>query len=72
MEEVVLRVGPAASGWEVECDRYLEPTYYRSGARAEEIARSLALHLTGTGCDVRLLIRDRSDRVVATHRYFGG
>lgn len=70
MHEVVLRVHPAAGGWWVDCDLPLEKTYFRSGARAEAVARSLAIHLSGAGHDVRLMVRDRGDQVVATHRYF--
>jgi len=70
MNEVVLRVQPAAGGWWVDCDLPIEPTYFRSGARAEEVARSLAIHLSGAGHEVKVEIRDRSELTVATQRYF--
>jgi hypothetical protein len=70
MTDVTLKVQPAAGGWWVDCDLPLEPTYFRSGARAEATARALALRLTDTGCDVRVVINDRAEQVVATHRYF--
>lgn len=69
MHEVVLKVHPAAGGWWVDCDLPLEPTYFRSGARAEEAARALALHLRGAGHDVRLQIRDQADHIVEVRRY---
>jgi hypothetical protein len=70
MVEVVLKVAPAGGGWWVDCDLPLEPTYFHSGAQAEQVARTLALRLTDSGRDVRLLVRDLSDQVVAIHRYF--
>jgi hypothetical protein len=71
MDEVVLKIRPAAGGWWVDCDLPLQPTYFRSGARAEETAQVLALRLSDAGLDVRVLIRDRTDQLVATRRYFG-
>lgn len=71
MKDMVLHVGPAGSGWGLACDGYLEPTYYRSGAEAERSARFLARHITGLGCDVQVLVRDRSECLIASHRYFG-
>ena len=70
MNDITFRVSPTISGWSVGCD-LLEPTYYRSGARAEAAARSLAIRLTDTGCNTRIVIRDLTHQVVATHRYFG-
>lgn len=70
MIEVTLKVGPAGEGWWVDCDLPLEPTYFHSGAQAERVARALALRLTDCGRDVRLFVQDRSERTVATHRYF--
>ena len=69
MREVVMSVLPAAEGWWVECDLPLEPTFYLSGARAEACARDLAVRLRDIGLDVRLLVKDRRERTVATHRY---
>jgi hypothetical protein len=69
MHEVVLKVHPAAGGWWVDCDLPLEPTFFHSGARAEEVARDLALHLRATGHDVRLTIRDATDQIVEVRRY---
>ena len=70
MDEVILRVGPAAGGWSVDCD-LLEPTFYRSGARAEAVGRELAAHLSGAGRNVRMLVSDRTERLVVSQRYFG-
>jgi hypothetical protein len=70
MQEVILRVTPAATGWSVYCDG-IQPTFFRSGGRAEGAARRLAIELSGLGNDVRLMVQDRAEQVVATHRYFG-
>jgi hypothetical protein len=70
MSEVVLQVRPASGGWWVDCNLPLEPTYYRSGARAEETARSLALRLCNLGRDVRVIVNDRGQQTVATQIYF--
>lgn len=70
MTDIVFRVNPAAGGWWVDCDLPLEPTYFRSGAKAEETARSLALRLNDTGRDVRVVISDRAQQIVATHHFF--
>jgi hypothetical protein len=72
MNEVLLTVHPAAGGWWLACDLPLEPTYFRSGALAEQVARSLAIRLSGAGRDVKLVINDRSEQPVATHLYFAG
>ena len=69
MDEVMLRVSPAANGWTVESS-VLEPTFFRSGARAEAEARRLALHFSLSGRDVCMLVQDRAERLVTTHRYF--
>ncbi len=69
MREVVLKVQPVAGGWRLDCDLPLEPTYFRCGAHAVEVARALALHLRGAGHDVRLQIRDRTDHIVEVRRY---
>jgi hypothetical protein len=70
MVEVILKVGPAGGGWWVDCDLPLEPTFFHSGAKAEQAARALALRLTAAGREVRIFIKDQSERAVATHRYF--
>ena len=70
MVHVMLRVHPAAGGWWIDCDLPLEPTYFRSGALAEQVARSLAVRLSGAGHDVKLVVNDRTDQTVATRRYF--
>lgn len=71
MLELTLKVEPASDGWWLDCDLPLEPTYFRSGARAESAARNLALRLSDAGRDVRLVIRDRRLRTVAMHVYPG-
>jgi hypothetical protein len=70
MNEVVLRVHPAAGGWWVACDLPIEPVYFHSGARAEAAARSLAQTLSDAGHDTKVVINDRADFPVATQRYF--
>ncbi len=70
MKDVLMRVQPAASGWQIRCDLPLEAAYFRSGARAEQVARNLATHLSGAGHDVRVVIEDRTAQVVATQNYF--
>ncbi|MDZ4370464.1 MAG: hypothetical protein U1C74_03460 [Phenylobacterium sp.] len=69
MNEVLLRVHPASGGWWIDCDLPIEPTYYQSGAQAEEAARGLATRLSGAGHNVRLVVNDRSQQLVAQHRY---
>ena len=71
MNEIVLKVGPAATGWAVDCE-VLQPTYFRSGAQAEAAARRLAIQLSGAGRDIRMLVQDSAERLVATHHYFAG
>ncbi|MBU1376258.1 MAG: hypothetical protein KKE02_16640 [Alphaproteobacteria bacterium] len=70
MKDVQLQVQPASGGWWIECDPPIEPTFFHSGARAETVARNLAIHLSGAGHDVRVLIEDRANQGVATQRYF--
>jgi hypothetical protein len=70
MADVTLRIGPAASGWDVACDLPLQPTYFASSARAELVARGMAMRFRDAGHDVKLIIADRGLQTVATHRYF--
>jgi hypothetical protein len=70
MADVVLRVAPAGDGWWVDCDLPLEPTFFHSGAQAERTARALALRLSDCGRNVQLLVKDRREQTIATHRYF--
>lgn len=70
MVEVILKVAPAADGWWVDCDLPLEPTFFHSGAKAEQTARALAVRLTDAGRDVRIFVKDRRERTIASHRYF--
>lgn len=70
MKDVQLQVQPATVGWWVDCDLPIEPVFFHSGARAETVARNLAIHLSGAGHDVRVVIEDRTNQVVATQRYF--
>lgn len=69
MREVTLYVAPAEGGWGVECDLPIESAYFPSGGQAERAARSLAVKLSSAGHDVRLSIRDRARRLIATHHY---
>jgi hypothetical protein len=64
MDEVVLRVRPASGGWKVESTAGVEPMMFLSGARAERSARALAQTMARAGRRVRLVIEDRSARVV--------
>lgn len=70
MKDIVMKVGAADSGWRLSCDLPVEPTYFRSGARAEQSARDLAQRLCGAGLDVRVVIEDRARQVVAIQSYF--
>ena len=70
MADVTMQVQPASGGWWLDCDLPLERTYFRSGAQAENVARELALRLSGVGHDVRVIISDRALQVIATRRYF--
>lgn len=70
MKDVQLQVQPASGGWWIACDLPIEPTFFHSGARAETVARSLAIRLCSAGHDVRVVIEDRAHQVVATQRYF--
>lgn len=70
MKEVRMQVQPANGGWWIDCDLPIEPTYFRSGARAEQVARTLAVHLSTAGHNVRVEIEDRAAQVIATQRYF--
>jgi len=64
MDEVLLRVRPAAGGWKVESTDGVEPMMFLSGARAERSARALAQTIARAGKGVRLVIEDRSAQVV--------
>ena len=70
MTDVTMQVQPASGGWWLDCDLPLERTFFRSGAQAENVARELALRLSGVGHDVRVIISDRALQVIATRRYF--
>ena len=70
MRTILVSILPAAGGWELDCDLPVETTYFRSGGRAEEAARNLAVRLIGEGNDVKLVVHDRSAQPVATQRYF--
>lgn len=70
MKDVQLQVQLASGGWSVGCDLPLECTFFHSGARAETEARNIAIHLSGAGYDVRVVIEDRRNQVLATQRYF--
>jgi hypothetical protein len=70
MSEMRLKVSPMGAGWSVDCSLPLQPIYFRSGARAEEVARSLAVRLSSAGRDVHVTIHDRAKQVVGTQIYF--
>ncbi|HEX7885550.1 MAG TPA: hypothetical protein VF474_06195 [Phenylobacterium sp.] len=69
MEDVVLRVRPAASGWLVEA-RDLEPLMFLSGAKAEAQAHALARCMAGAGNDAEVVVHDRTEKIVGAARYF--
>ncbi len=71
MSDIELKVGPAPGGWALDCAA-IQPTYFRSGGRAEAAARRLAIQLSSAGHDVRMVVRDSTEQMVATHLYFGG
>ncbi len=70
INQVRLQVLPAPSGWRLDCDLPVEANYFRSGGRAEQAARDLAIRLSGLGHDVRVEIHDRQMQIVATQIYF--
>jgi hypothetical protein len=70
MISILLRVRPAASGWVVESSAGLEPLRFHSGARAEAQANAFAEAITRVGSDARVVIHDRSDRLVGSRRFF--
>lgn len=70
MDDIVLRVRPAASGWVVESAGRLEALRFHSGARAEAQAYALAEAMAHVGNDARVVVHDRGDRLVGSKRYF--
>lgn len=66
-----MRVAPAPGGWSIDCDLPLETTYFRSGARAEHIARRIANNLRGAGMNVEVSVRGLDGEVVGVHRFAG-
>ncbi|MBI1198831.1 MAG: hypothetical protein GC203_13300 [Phenylobacterium sp.] len=71
MRQVEMTLRPGSEGWWLDCDLPLEPTYYCSGGNAERVAGEIAIRISDTGRDVRLVIFDRNLGIVATRRYFG-
>lgn len=71
VEDVVLRVRPAASGWLVEASD-LEPLMFFSGAKAEAQAHALARCMASTGNDAEVVVHDRTEKIVGAARYFAG
>ena len=70
MKDVIMKVEPAGSGWWVDCDLPLQPTFHVSADLAEKTARTLAIKMANLGRDVRLTIANRLDETVATQRFF--
>jgi len=70
MDDIVLRVRPAANGWVVESAGRLEALRFHSGARAEAQAYALAEAMAYVGKDARVVVHDRGDRLVGSKRYF--
>jgi hypothetical protein len=64
----VILVSPLANGWAVLCAG-LEPTVFRSGARAEAQAKRLAACLSRLGRAVQVRILDRSRNLVGAQLY---
>lgn len=54
-----IRVSPADAWWAVESDGFDNPMIFRSGGRAEDAARRLALALARTGQVVKLEVKAR-------------
>jgi hypothetical protein len=70
VNDVLLRVRPAAGGWVVESGGRLEALRFRSGGRAEAQAHALAAAIARSGDDARVVVHDLGDREIGTRRYF--
>lgn len=57
-----IRVSPADAWWAVESDAFDNQMIFRSGARAEEAARRLAMTLARAGDVVTLEVKARDGR----------
>lgn len=71
MEEAVLSVRSADTGWLLECGAEAPPRTFPSGAQAETEAYALAVRLAATGRVVRVDVKGR-DGKLAGFRYYGG
>ena len=68
--EHLIEVSHVNGAWRLSASGCFEPTLFRSGARAEAAARTLAARFALHGCDTRVRIRDSSNLLVGEHRYF--
>ena len=62
---VTIVVEPLAQGWTVRAEGVANYLVFRSGSRAEDTAKALALRLAGAGEPVRLQLRLRNNDVAA-------
>ncbi|RAK60604.1 hypothetical protein DJ021_12705 [Phenylobacterium hankyongense] len=69
--EFQISVSPVEGGWSVRCDGAVQPLMFLSGARAEDQARALARRLSLYGDIARVLVHDRTSRLVGATCYFG-
>ena len=69
--EHVVAVRPVQGGWCVVCEFVGPSTMFLSAQKAEAYGRRLAVLLGDRGYDIRLIVHDQRDAVVATAQYFG-
>lgn len=67
----IIWVSPLADGWTVRCAE-LEPLVFRSGRRAEEQAKALAVCLAKLGRAAQVRIHDRAMNLVGARDYPAG
>ncbi len=71
LTEHVIAVRPVQGGWCVVCELVGPSTMFLSAQKAEAYGRRLAVLLGDRGYDIRLVVHDQRDAVVATAQYFG-
>ena len=73
MNDLTIYVRPVSGGgWRVGANANLEPAYFRSGARAEVAARTLAVRMAKAGAPVQLEVSDLRETIVAIQVYAMG
>ena len=70
MDDALVKVRPAGSGWVVDGGRGLQPLVFLSGAKAEAQAHTFARVMALAGSDARVAVHDRTQQLVGTARYF--